>query len=96
MPSSKNYKRDYTQEYKTAKDRGEQGTGSNSTNAIQHRARRKAMKLGMVKKGDGKNVDHKVPISKGGGNAKSNLRVKSAGDNKSFPRNPDGSMKKNT
>lgn len=96
MPSSKNYKRDYSQEYKTAKARGEQGTGSNSTNAIQHRARRKAVKLGMVKPGDGKDVDHKRSISKGGSNSKKNLRVKTASDNRSFPRNSDGSMKKNT
>ena len=48
----------------------------------------------MVKKGDGKDVDHKTPLSEGGAmTAKSNLRVRSASANRSFPRKPDGSMK---
>ena len=88
MPSKD---RDYAQEAKTAKARGEQGTGSNSGSAKRHRARRLALKLGMVKKGQ--DVDHKKPISKGGGNSKSNLRAVSPSTNRSFKRNPDGSMK---
>lgn len=54
------------------------------------------MKDGLVKKGDGKDVDHKTPLSKGGGNNKSNLRVVDAGSNRSFSRNPDGSLKSQT
>jgi len=43
----------------------------------------------------GQDVDHKVPLSKGGSpTAISNLRAVSASDNRSFPRNADGSMKK--
>lgn len=38
-------------------------------------ARRAAMRKGLVKKGDGKDVDHKRPLDKGGGNSKGNLRV---------------------
>ncbi len=91
MPSSKNYVRDYTQEYMTAKSRGE-----NSGNAQRKRARYAAEKSGLVRKGDGKDIDHKRAISKGGSNAKSNLRVASPHDNRSFPRNKDGSMKRNT
>ncbi len=83
--------RDYKQEYKTAKARGEVGTGSNSGSAQRHRARRKALKLGMVKKGQ--DVDHKTPISKGGSNAAGNLRARSPSANRSFARKPDGSMK---
>ena len=93
MPSSPGYKRDLKQEYKTAKARGEIGTGSNSDNAKRHRLRRQMEKAGKVKKGDGKDVDHKVPLSKGGANTKANARVVSASANRSFPRNPDGSMK---
>lgn len=93
MPSSENYVRDYKQEGKTAKARGEQGTGHNSGSAIRHRARRKALKLGMLKPGSKKDVDHKTPIVKGGGNAKSNLRVKSPSDNRSFARTKDAGMK---
>jgi len=96
MPSSKNYVRNYSQEYKTAKARGEKGTGSNSDNAKRGRLRRKMIKLGRVKKGDGKDVDHKVALNKGGSNTVANARVTTPRANRSFPRNPDGSMKSNT
>lgn len=52
------------------------------------------MEAGKVRKGDGKDVDHKKPLSKGGSNSTSNLRVRSASSNRSFPRNRDGSMKR--
>lgn len=94
MPSSKNYVRDYEQEYKTQKQRGESGTGSNSDNAKRKRLRRKALKLGMVKKGQ--DLDHKKPLSKGGSNTLKNARASTPHDNRSFPRNSDGSMKSNT
>jgi ribosomal protein S5 len=51
------------------------------------------MREGRVKKGDGKDVDHKRALSKGGSNARSNLRVVDANDNRSFRRNKDSSMK---
>lgn len=38
-------------------------------------ARRAAIKAGKAKVGDGKDVDHKKPLDKGGGNEKGNLRV---------------------
>lgn len=41
---------------------------------------------GLVHKGDGKDVDHKTPLSKGGKTAKGNLRVQSAHDNRSYAR----------
>lgn len=91
MPSSPGYKRDLKQEYKTQKERGESGTGSDSKNAQRHRARRKALKLGMVK--PGQDLDHKKPLSKGGSNKPSNWEAKSPSKNRSFPRNADGSMK---
>ena len=96
MPSSPDYKRDYKQEYATSKKRGEIGTGSGSPNAKRLRLRRLAVKKGMVKPFDGKDLDHKRPLSKGGANTLSNARVTSAHDNRSYPRNPDGSMKRNT
>lgn len=94
MPSSKNYVRDYKQEYKTAKSRGEVGTGSDSGNAKRHALRRKALKLGMVKKGQ--DLDHKKALSKGGSNTLKNARPATPHNNRSFPRNSDGSMKSNT
>jgi hypothetical protein len=90
MPSSENYVRDYKQENKTAKARGERG-GSDSGDAKRARARRKAIKVGMVKPNDG--IDHKKPIAKGGGNDMSNLRVRSPSANRSFPRTKGAGMK---
>ena len=95
MPSSPNYVRDLKQEAKTAKARGEVG-GSDAPHAKRMRARRLMMKKGLVKPHDGKDVDHKKSLSKGGSNSTKNLRVVSDNDNRSFPRNKDGSMKKNT
>lgn len=87
MPSSPNYQRDYLQEKKTSDARGEK-----PKRAARNRARRVMVKKGMVK--PGQDVDHKTPLSKGGTNSTSNLRAIDAGDNRSFPRNADGSMKK--
>lgn len=87
--------RDYKREYALQKKSGESGSGSDSGNAIRHRARTEATHLGMVKPGDGKDLDHKTPISKGGGNTKGNFRVETPHQNRSFPRNSDGSMIKN-
>ena len=94
MPSSPGYKRRYEQEYKTAKARGENGVGSNSDDAKRKRLRREAEKKGVVKKGQ--DLDHIKPLSKGGSNTLKNARATTPHDNRSFPRNRDGSMKKNT
>ena len=90
MPSSPNYVRDYTQEWKTATKRGEL-----KGNRQRHKLRRQAVKAGMVKPKDGKDVDHVNALSKGGANSLSNARVTTQSANRSFPRNPDGSMKRN-
>lgn len=90
MPSAPGYVRDYQQEKKTSKARGEM-----VRNKLRKRARRLAVKKGMVKPFDGKDVDHKTMLSKGGAATLSNLRVSSAHDNRSFARNPDGSAKNN-
>lgn len=88
MPSSPGYKRDYAQEKKTSDARGEK-----PKRAARNRARRIEMNLGMVHKGDGKDVDHKKALGEGGAATKrSNLRVESAHDNRSFPRNSHGGM----
>lgn len=94
MPSSPGYRRDYKQEEKTAKARGEVSTGHNSANAERHRARRLALKLGMIKPGSTKDIDHTIPLSKGGAPvSKSNIRPRTPHANRSYPRNSDGSMK---
>jgi len=61
--------------------------------AARNKARAIMEKAGKVSKGDGKDVDHKKPISKGGSTTKSNLRVQSASKNRSYPRKKNGAMK---
>jgi len=51
---------------------------------------------GITRKGDGKDVDHIKPISKGGTTTKSNLRAVPKGDNRSFARNANSSLKSQT
>lgn len=89
MPSSPGYKRNYKREEETAAARGD-----GPRHAARERARREMQKMGMVKPHDGKDVDHKDPLIKGGAQTKpENLRVETPGKNRSFPRKPDGSMK---
>ena len=87
MPSAPGYKRDMAQERKTSLARGE-----GPKNAARKQARRDMEKAGKVK--PGQDVDHVKPLSKGGSTARSNLRAVSASKNRSFKRNPDGSIKK--
>ena len=77
-----NKKRPYKKEYEQYQGTEEQKKNRAKRNA----ARRKLMKEGVVKKGDGKDVDHKKPLSKGGTNARSNLKAKPKAKNRSFAR----------
>ena len=61
--------------------------------AQRNKARRMLEAKGVVHKGDGKDVDHKKPLSKGGTTVMSNLKAKPAAANRSFKRKADGSMK---
>jgi len=73
--------RDYRKEYDTY-----QGTEQQKKNrAARNAARAKLMKAGKVKKGDGKDVAHRVAFDKGGSN-KGGVRVESASTNRSFKR----------
>jgi hypothetical protein len=87
------YQRDYKREYELQKQKGESGTGHDSGSAVRHRARRKALKLGLLKnKAD--DVDHKTPLVKGGSETDaSNLREESVHKNRSFPRTKTAGMK---
>lgn len=54
--------------------------------SMRNQARREMEKRGLVRKGDGKDVDHKKPLSRGGTNADSNLRVQSRAENRGYRR----------
>lgn len=72
-------KRNYRKEYDNYHGKAEQ----RKKRSKRVTARRKLEKTGAVKKGDGKDVDHKNPLRKGGGNGKSNLRVRAKSANRS-------------
>lgn len=81
--------RDYVSEYRNYQGRPEQLKNRAERNA----ARSDLEKEGLVRKGDNKDVDHKRPIVKGGGNDRSNLRVLSESANRSFARTKNAGMK---
>ena len=67
----------------TASKRSKQQRAYNGTEeqkkkrAARNKARRQAIAKGKVSKGDGKGIDHKKPLRKGGSTAESNTRVRS-------------------
>jgi 5-methylcytosine-specific restriction endonuclease McrA len=81
--------RDYKKEYANYQGKPEQIKNRAERNA----ARREMAAKGAVRKGDGMDVDHKVPIAKGGGNSSGNLRVVGKSANRSFPRTKSGKMR---
>lgn len=88
MPSSPSYRRNYKMENENYKSKPDQI----HKRVLRNKARADAESKGLVHKGDGKQVDHKTPLSKGGTNAPSNLRVVAHGTNESFKRNSKGAM----
>ena len=89
MPSSPNYKRDYKQEYSDQ----HASTKAKKQRASRNKARSIMESAGRVSKGDSRDVDHKKPLSKGGSNNKSNLRVQSKSNNRSYARTKKGAVK---
>lgn len=92
-----NKPRPYKKEYQQQLARGEK----EARNA-RERARYAIDKTGVDKNGngkadrrEGKDIDHVVPLSKGGTNSKSNLKIKSASANRSYSRNSDHTVKVN-
>jgi hypothetical protein len=87
IPSSENYVRDYKQEYKTQ----HASKAAKKKRASRNAARAIMEKAGRVRKGDGKDVDHKN--TNANDNSKGNLRVQSASKNRSYPRNKNAGKK---
>ena len=87
MPYTKS-PRPYKHEWTLEQDRNEKPK----------RAKRAAARRSMDAKGvdrTGKDIDHVTPLSKGGTNAPSNLKLKSRSANRSFSRNSDHTVKRN-
>ena len=81
--------RNYANEYKSYQGTPEQI----KKRAMRNAARAEMEKKGVVSKGDGKDVDHKTPIAKGGGNGNGNLRAVPKSQNRSFARTKTAGMK---
>lgn len=77
--------RNYRREYDEYQSKPEQIRNRTKRNA----ARAEMEKLGRVRKGDGKDVDHKRPLSKGGSAGIDNLRVTSVHANRAYKRQKD-------
>ena len=87
MPSAPGYVRDLKRERATQIQRGE-----HIDNRKRKQARRKLEAKGMVKKGDGLDVDHKKGIA--AGNGMSNLQAIPKSENRSYARTSKGAVKK--
>ena len=86
-----NKPRPYKKEYEQY-----QGTEEQKKNRAQrNKARREMVREGKAHKGDGMEVEHIKPLSKGGKSVNSNLRMEPVHDNRSFYRNADSSVKLN-
>lgn len=83
-----NKERPYKKEYQQQIARGE-----NPLRTERQKARRAMDAKGVDRAG--KDIDHKKPLSKGGTNKDSNLRLVLPSTNRSFPRNSDSSVKSN-
>lgn len=81
--------RDYKREYQRYQGKPEQIKNRAERNA----ARAQLAKEGLVRKGDGMDVDHATPLVKGGSNARGNLRVKTDNENRSFKRTRNAGMR---
>lgn len=78
--------RDYKKEYADYHGTPEQIAKRSQRN----KARRAMEKEGRVSKGDGKDVNHKNPIARGGGNGKGNLEVTTKKANRGWRRGKSG------
>jgi hypothetical protein len=94
MPFMTNGKRDYSKELKWEHTK--------KKNRVKDRAQRNAARSEVAKKKGVKptaikgDIGHKKAVSKGGQNGLANLFVQNPGQNRSFARNSDGSMKSET
>jgi hypothetical protein len=72
------YQRDYKMEYRNYHGKAKQ----RKERAKRTSARERLMKKGVVKKGDGKDIDHRKPLRNGGSNGINNLRIRKKSENR--------------
>ena len=84
MPKSSPQKLAYQKAYNARPEEKEKGVE-------RRRLRRQMIREGKVAIGDGKDIDHKKPLDKGGGHGESNARVTSQKENRGW-RKDDPSM----
>lgn len=72
------YVRDYKMEYRNYHGKAKQ----RKERAKRTAARENLIKKGRVKKGDGKDIDHKKPLRSGGSNGINNLRIRNKSENR--------------
>ena len=77
MPKSSKAKLAYQKEYNARPENVKK-------RVLNDAARREAMEKGLVRKGDGKDVDHKRMLDQGGGNTPGNTRVQDASTNRGW------------
>lgn len=70
----RNYKREYAKYHSKPEQKKKR--------VARNKARKAAEKVGKVKKGDGKDVDHKRPLRSGGSTSTKNTRVRSRSANR--------------
>lgn len=87
MTKSSKAKLEYMAEYQKRPENVDKRVARN-------KARREALREGAVKKGDGKEIDHKRMLDEGGSNAKSNRRVVDASENRGWRRKNPGAYGK--
>lgn len=88
MPYMTNGKRDYKKENRLFNSK----PSEIRKRVMRNQARRTMEQMGLVHKGDNKDVDHRVPLDKGGSGQRSNLRVRSKASNRSFRRTSSNDM----
>jgi len=86
-PLLPNGKRDYKCEYQKYGGASKKGK---KDRAARNKARKQAEKQGLVKKGDGMEIDHIMPLSLGGSNDPKNWQVLTRADNRKKGKNWDG------
>jgi len=89
--------RPYKKEWEQQKNRDEKKLRATRERARYHMDKNGTdnNKNGKADRREGKDIDHIQPLSKGGTNSKSNLRVVKPSTNRSFSRNSDKTVKKN-